>query len=63
MECFKWGLLGYLSRNIEDSVTESDLKRAVLAQEISIEKNSVCGLQTVFLFFCFFFVLFFVVFW
>ena len=39
MECFKWGLLGYLSRNIEDSVTESDLKCAVLAQEISVEKN------------------------
>ena len=58
MECFKWGLLGYLSRNIEDSVTESDLKCAVLAQIISIEKNSVCGLQTVFC--CFFF---FVVFW
>ena len=58
MECFKWGLLGYLSRNIEDSVTESDLKRAVLAQEISIEKNSACGLQTVF-WFCFCFVLFF----
>ena len=43
MECFKWGLLGYLSRNIEDSVTESDLKCAVLAQEISVEKNfSMC---------------------
>ena len=39
MECFKWGLLGSLSRNIEDSVTESDLKCAVLAQEISVEKN------------------------
>ena len=31
VKCFKWGLLGYLSRNIEDSVTESDLKCAVLA--------------------------------
>ena len=43
MECFKWGLLGYLSRNIEDSVTENDLICAVLAQEISVEKNfSMC---------------------
>jgi hypothetical protein len=39
VECFKWGSLGYLGRNIEDSVTESDLKCAVLAQEISVEKN------------------------
>lgn len=25
MECFKWGLMGYPCRNMEDSVTESDL--------------------------------------
>ena len=56
MECFKWGLLGYLSRNIEDSVTESDLKCAVLAQEISVEKNFSMWLRD--WFFCLF-VLFF----
>ena len=60
MECFKWGLLGYLSRNIEDSVTESDLKCAVLAQEISVEKNFSIGLETGF-FVCLF--CFFVAFW
>jgi hypothetical protein len=25
VECFKWGLMGYPSRNMEDFVTESDL--------------------------------------
>jgi hypothetical protein len=24
VECFKWGLMGYPSRNMEDFVTESD---------------------------------------
>ena len=35
VECFKWGLMGYPSRNMEDSVTES----TDLAQEDSMEKN------------------------
>jgi hypothetical protein len=26
VECFKWGLMGYPSRNMEDFVAESDLK-------------------------------------
>jgi hypothetical protein len=36
VECFKWGLMGYPSRNMEDFVTESDLKCADLAQEVSV---------------------------
>ena len=50
MECFKWGLMGYSSRNMEDFVAESDLNCADLAQEVSVEKNfilwprdSLCG--------------------
>ena len=35
MGCFKWGLMGYPSRNMEDFVAGS----VDLAQEISKEKN------------------------
>jgi hypothetical protein len=39
VECFKWGLMDHPSRNMEDFVSESDLKCADLAQEVSVEKN------------------------
>jgi hypothetical protein len=39
MECFKWGLMRYSSRNMDDFVAVSDLDCADLAQEVSIEKN------------------------
>ena len=35
VECFKWGLVGYPSRNMEYFVTENDLNFADLAQEVS----------------------------
>jgi hypothetical protein len=50
MEYFKWGLIGYPSRNMEDFVTESDLNSADLAQEVSVE-NSICVLETAFVVF------------
>ena len=39
VECFKWGLTGYPSRNMEDFATESDLNCEDLAQVVSVEKN------------------------
>ena len=39
MECFKWGLMGYLSRNMEDFVAGSNLNCVDLTQEISKEKS------------------------
>ena len=39
MECFKWGLMGYPRRNMEDFVAMSDLNCADLSQEVSVEKN------------------------
>ena len=39
MECFKWGLMGHPSRNIEDLAAGSNLNCVDLAQEISKEKN------------------------
>jgi hypothetical protein len=39
LECFKWGLMGNASRNMEDFVAESDLNCADQTQEISAEKN------------------------
>ena len=39
MECFKWGLMGHPSRNMEDFVAGSNLNCVDLAQEISKEKN------------------------
>ena len=35
--CFKWGIMGYPSRNMEGFVTESGLNCADLAQEVSVE--------------------------
>ena len=49
MECFKWGLRSYPSRNMEDFVTESDSNCADLAQEFQGRRISVCGIETVFL--------------
>ena len=37
-ECFKWGLMGHPSRNMEDFVAGSNLNCVDLAQEISKEK-------------------------
>ena len=39
MECFKWGLMGHPSRNIEDFVAGSNLNCVDLAQEVSVNKN------------------------
>ena len=39
VEWFKWGLIGYPSRSMEDFVAESALNHADLAQEVSVEKN------------------------
>jgi hypothetical protein len=39
VECFKRGLKGYPSRNMEDFVAEYDLNCVDLAQEVSVEKN------------------------
>jgi hypothetical protein len=39
VECFKFGLMGYPSRNIQDFVAECDLNYADLTQEVSVEKN------------------------
>jgi hypothetical protein len=39
VECFKWGLIGYPSRNMEYFVAGSNLVCVDLAQEISKEKN------------------------
>ena len=38
MECFKWGLMGHPSGNMEDFVAGSNLNCVDLAQEISKEK-------------------------
>ena len=38
MECFKWGLMGHPSRNIEDNDTEHDFNCGSRAQEVSEEK-------------------------
>ena len=37
--CFKWDLMGYPSRNMEDFVTDSNLSCVSLALEVSEEKN------------------------
>jgi hypothetical protein len=37
VECFKWGLMGYTSRNTEDFVAESNLNCVDLAQEGSVK--------------------------
>jgi hypothetical protein len=37
VECFKWGLMDYSSRNMEDFVSENDLNYVDLAQGVSVE--------------------------
>ena len=68
MECFKWGLMGHPSRNMEDFVAGYNLNCVDLAQEISKEKNFSMWHKECFVLFCFvlfclvvclFFVLFF----
>jgi hypothetical protein len=48
MGYFKWGVMGYSSRNLDDFVTESDLNCADLAQEVSVEntwpRQCFCGI-------------------
>ena len=50
VECFKLGLMGYPSRNMEDLVAEYDLSCADLAQEVSVEnfrmwpRDCFCGI-------------------
>ena len=39
VECFKWRLISYPGRAMEDFVTESGLKCADMAQEVSVGKN------------------------
>ena len=50
--CFKWGLMGYPSRNMKD-VAEYDLNCADLDGEISVWRRiSECDLETVFVVLC-----------
>ena len=39
MECFKWDLMGYPSKNMKDFAGEIGLNCADLTQEVSMEKN------------------------
>ena len=39
MECFKWGLVGHISRSIEDSGAKVILNCVGLAQEFLEKKN------------------------
>ena len=39
MECFKWGLMGCPSGNMEDFVSESHLNCESLALDVSVERN------------------------
>jgi hypothetical protein len=40
VECFKWGLVGHTSRNMEDHCgTEGNFNCGGLAQQVSEEKN------------------------
>ena len=39
VESFKWVLMGYTSRNVEDFVAEHNLNCVDLAQEVSVENN------------------------
>jgi hypothetical protein len=41
VEFFKWGSMGYPSRNMEGFATENELNLADLGQEISVESFSV----------------------
>jgi len=50
VECFKWGLMGHPSSNIEDFVAKGNLNCAGLTQEVSEEnismwhRNCFCGI-------------------
>lgn len=48
MECLKWGLEGYLSRNTKDLLPESDLNQAEVSKEFQWGRTSVCGIETAF---------------
>jgi hypothetical protein len=39
VKCFKWGLVGHHSRNMEDFVAEGDLNCGRLDPEVSEEKE------------------------
>jgi hypothetical protein len=39
VESFKWDLMGYPSRNMEDFVAENELNYSDVAHEFSVEKN------------------------
>jgi hypothetical protein len=54
VECFKWGLMGHPSRNMEDFVAVSNLNCVDLAQEITKEKNFLFLFCFFCLFVCFF---------
>ena len=51
VECFKLGLMSYLSRNMGDFVAESNLNYADPAQKGSERSISVCSIETVFMVF------------
>ena len=45
VECFKWGLVGHPSRNIEDTGAEGELNSGGLAQEVSKNfRNHSCDI-------------------
>jgi hypothetical protein len=48
VKCFKWVVVGYPSRNMEDIVDESDLDCASWSKTFQW-RISVCGLETIFL--------------
>ena len=39
VECFKWGLMGHISRSMKDSVPKYVLNSGDLAQEVSEKKT------------------------
>jgi hypothetical protein len=48
MECFKWGLMGHPSRNMEDGGFENDLNCVdLLAQEVKKEQDEKGRIQNV----------------
>jgi hypothetical protein len=51
MECFKWSIMRYTSRNKEDFVTVSYLNCVDLAERFQRRRISVCGMETVFMIF------------
>ena len=47
VENFKWGLMSYASRNMENRDVESNVDDEGQAQDVSEEKNTSQGLETV----------------